>query len=269
MAMKQNIREHLGKRQTWVMVLMILFTCMTLCVDAMAKPQNTKNLNREAAAAFEAGDYDKALAKFNESYAINPKPGLLYNMGRACQAKADHQCAINYYTQFVASPDVDQENLEDALGRIESLQKVIQLTGGKPVVAPAVAAVPAAPAAPAVAAVPAAPAAKKASKGKKEAPKGCVDINTASADQLMALPGVGESTAKKIIDSRASGPFKSVEDIQRVNGIGPAKFNKMKSNICPMDGSAAPVAAPAAPVLPPSAPKKGVPVPPSAGSVDI
>lgn len=268
--MKQNIREHLGKRQTWVMVLMILFTCMTLCVDAMAKPKNTKNLNREAAAAFEAGDYDKALAKFNESYAINPKPGLLYNMGRACQAKADHQCAINYYTQFVASPDVDQENLEDALGRIESLQKVIQLTGGKPVVAPAVAAVPAAPAAPAVAAVPAAPSGKKASKGKKEAPKGCVNINTASAEELMTLPKVGKVMAKHIIDMRSAKPFKKIEELNDVPRIGEKTLEQMRPYICPMDGSAAPVAAPIAPAAAVKAPK-GVPVPPKAAgnAVDI
>ena len=262
--MKQNTR--FGNRKTWITFLMVVFTCMTLCMDVMAKPKNTKTLNREGTEAFENGDYDKALAKFNESYALQPKPGLLYNMGRACQAKADHQCAINYYTQFIASPDVDQENLEDALSRIESLQKVIELTGGKHV-APTPKAVPAPPAAPAVAAAPATPSSNKAPKGKKGTPKGCVDINTASAEELMTLPKVGKVMAKHIIDMRSTKPFKKIEELNEVPRIGEKTLAQMKPYICPMDGSAAPAPAVAAPAAP--APK-GIPAPPKAGgSVDI
>lgn len=272
--MKQNIREHFGRRQTWVMFFMILFTCMTLCVDAMAKPnKNTKNLNREAAEAFENGDYDTALAKFNESYTLKPRPGLLYNMGRACQAKADHQCAINYYTQFIASPDVDQENLEDALGRIESLKKVIELTGGKPAAyVPPVAAAPVQAGNDAPLATPSGKkrVSKKGKSGKPEV-DGCVNINTANEYELTALPGVAEATAKKIIDSRASGPFKSPEDIQRVKGIGPGKFSKMKDFICPMNGTAAPAAVAPPVAAPPALPPQGIPAAPKAagGAVDI
>lgn len=60
-----------------------------------------------------------------------------------------------------------------------------------------------------------------------------VNINTASADELDTLPGVGPSTAATIIQDREeSGPFTSIEDIMRISGIGEKKFAKIKDYIC-------------------------------------
>ena len=59
-------------------------------------------------------------------------------------------------------------------------------------------------------------------------PSGKVNINTATAEQLDTLPGIGESTAQKIIaDREANGPFASPEDLKRVSGIGDKKYAEL------------------------------------------
>lgn len=59
-----------------------------------------------------------------------------------------------------------------------------------------------------------------------------VNINTANLSQLIELPGIGNSTAQKILDYRnENGKFKSIEDIKNVSGIGDSKFNNIKNFI--------------------------------------
>lgn len=60
-----------------------------------------------------------------------------------------------------------------------------------------------------------------------------ININTATAEELCELPGVGEATAAAIVEDReANGAFTSIEDIMRVSGIGEKKFAKMQGMIC-------------------------------------
>src|SRR5258707_7406556 len=59
-----------------------------------------------------------------------------------------------------------------------------------------------------------------------------VNINTATKEQLDALPGIGPVKAQAIIDYRTkNGPFKSLDDVKKVNGIGDATFDKIKGDI--------------------------------------
>ncbi len=59
-----------------------------------------------------------------------------------------------------------------------------------------------------------------------------ININTASAEELDKLPGIGPSIAKAIIDYRTkNGAFKKIEDINAVKGIGDALFEKIKDQI--------------------------------------
>jgi competence protein ComEA len=59
-----------------------------------------------------------------------------------------------------------------------------------------------------------------------------VDINNATLEELDALPGIGPTTAQKIIDYRTeNGPFNQIEDIMNVSGIGPATFENIKDLI--------------------------------------
>ena len=56
-----------------------------------------------------------------------------------------------------------------------------------------------------------------------------VNLNSADADQLDALPGVGPATAAAIISDReAHGPFRTVNDLSRVRGIGDAKLEQLR-----------------------------------------
>lgn len=62
--------------------------------------------------------------------------------------------------------------------------------------------------------------------------EGLVNINTASIEELDTLPGIGETTAKKIENYRSeNGNFKTIEEIKNVNGIGDKKYIEIKEKI--------------------------------------
>jgi len=59
-----------------------------------------------------------------------------------------------------------------------------------------------------------------------------VNINTATKDELVTLKGVGEKRAQAIIDYRTkNGPFKTIDDLEKVPGIGPGIMKQIKSQI--------------------------------------
>lgn len=63
--------------------------------------------------------------------------------------------------------------------------------------------------------------------------KNIVNINTATKSELESLPGIGASTATKILDYRnKNGKFKSIEELMNITGIGESKLNNIKDYIC-------------------------------------
>lgn len=61
---------------------------------------------------------------------------------------------------------------------------------------------------------------------------GNISINTATKEELMTLPGIGEAKAIAIIEYREkNGAFENIEDVQNVSGIGESLFAKIKENI--------------------------------------
>jgi competence protein ComEA len=59
-----------------------------------------------------------------------------------------------------------------------------------------------------------------------------VNINTAGVEELMTLPGIGKAYAERIVEYRQkNGPFKKVEDLLNVRGIGDKTFDRIKTRL--------------------------------------
>lgn len=115
--------------------------------------------------------------------------------------------------------------------KLEKIKPLVTV-GGQPA-APAPAAVGTAAGAAASKATTATPAAQKAPAEAKKSAKaagstGPVNINTASKEQLEALPGIGPKKAQAVIDGR---PYQKTEDIMKVKGIKQKTFDKIKDLI--------------------------------------
>src|SRR4051794_20422893 len=74
------------------------------------------------------------------------------------------------------------------------------------------------------------PGASAETTGGSGSGSGPVDLNSATVEQLDALPGVGPVLAQRIVDWRqAHGGFRTIDDLQQVPGIGPRKFSDLKA----------------------------------------
>ena len=59
-----------------------------------------------------------------------------------------------------------------------------------------------------------------------------VNINSAAAEQLTAIPGIGEAMARRIVEWREEhGPFRRIEDLMKVKGIGEKSLEKMRPHV--------------------------------------
>lgn len=75
-------------------------------------------------------------------------------------------------------------------------------------------------------------ASETASAPTKAASSAMLDLNAASLEQLIALPGIGPSKAKAIVDYRSkAGRFQSVEQLTQVKGIGPKTLGQLRAYV--------------------------------------
>ncbi len=71
--------------------------------------------------------------------------------------------------------------------------------------------------------------ASTASAATKKPPLKPINLNSATSDELQEVPGIGPATADKILQMRKSyGPFKSVDDLVAIRGIGKKRLDKMR-----------------------------------------
>jgi competence protein ComEA len=105
-------------------------------------------------------------------------------------------------------------------------------------------------------------------------PHDAIDVNDADVVDLRLVPGIGEATAKRIIEHRQrNGPFRALDDLRRVKGIGPATLERIRPylRIEPYKQTALPpprVVRSAAPEPPAPAPVPGKKKPP-AEKIDV
>jgi comEA protein len=72
-------------------------------------------------------------------------------------------------------------------------------------------------------------AAAGSSAATKKPPLKPININTANSEELQQVPGIGPATAEKILQMRKSyGPFKSVDDLLAIKGLGRKRLDKMR-----------------------------------------
>ena len=58
-----------------------------------------------------------------------------------------------------------------------------------------------------------------------------IDVNDATVEQLTALPGIGAAKAEAIVAERSERPFSSVDDLERVRGIGPSLVADLRDRV--------------------------------------
>ena len=96
----------------------------------------------------------------------------------------------------------------------------------------------------------------------KKPPLRPVNINTANAEELQLVPGIGPVTAEKILQMRKSyGAFKSVDDLVAIRGIGKKRLDKMRKYLTVGKAAASKSAQPQTP--PPAKPQSNEPTPPT------
>ena len=94
---------------------------------------------------------------------------------------------------------------------------------------------------------------------KKKPPLHPINLNTATSSELQQVPGIGPSTADKILKMRKSyGPFHSVDDLRAIKGIGAKRLEKMRKYLT--------VGKPTVARKPPPAPTAAAHTPPPAGT---
>jgi competence ComEA-like helix-hairpin-helix protein len=80
-------------------------------------------------------------------------------------------------------------------------------------------------------AAPVPPGSVTAGKAKRAIGTGVLNLNTASLDQLDALPGISPKVASAVVAERAARPFSRPEDVMRVRGVSKKRFERLRQHL--------------------------------------
>ena len=75
-------------------------------------------------------------------------------------------------------------------------------------------------------------------RAPRETARFTIDVNEAGWPEISQLPGIGETLARRIVDSRTTeGPFADLDELRRVRGIGPKTLDRIKPYLRPLPGA--------------------------------
>ena len=98
-----------------------------LPADATRDGASADALVEQGTSAYRAGDLERALGLFDRAYALEPRPDLLYNMGRVHESLKHYDQARDYFSRFIQEPDVNTDARRDAVNRMEVIESLIAM----------------------------------------------------------------------------------------------------------------------------------------------
>lgn len=89
--------------------------------------RQVEELASKGAQAYRNNQYREAIGYFEDAYALQPVPNLLYNVGRCYEKLEEYEKAIEHYEEFAVAPEVGSEARREALKRAESLREIADI----------------------------------------------------------------------------------------------------------------------------------------------
>lgn len=75
------------------------------------------------------------------------------------------------------------------------------------------------------------PTSRRADRTPAKDPHFVLDANTASFEEFQKLPGIGPALARRLVEARSQTPFRTLADLDRVKGVGPAKLRLLATHL--------------------------------------
>ncbi len=95
--------------------------------ESPAESSEFQRITQEANEAYTAGNYDRAVALFEQAFELKPVSNILYNIARIHEDAGNIDAAISYYDRFVVAPNVEQNARRDALDRLKTLREIKEM----------------------------------------------------------------------------------------------------------------------------------------------